>query len=174
MQQLPYLLLLLDQAEEDQTQEEIGLIHNPEGVILQIRNQDQLTEIWKTDQETRIRTIDQQTESRIRNLEKEVKINKGLTAETEEDNLVKELHIKYGELKINMSPACIKLQHDLVHKWRNEVNTTLKTPNLSFLFIKDKTLFKKALSMLLPQLNKKKKFAKYFKKSESSNFLTYF
>ena len=77
-----YLLLLLDQAEEDQTQEEIGLILNPEEVILLIKTQDQLTGIWKTDQETRIRTIDQQTESRIRNLEKEVRINKGPTAET--------------------------------------------------------------------------------------------
>ena len=37
-----------------------------------------------------------------------------LPTSTEEDNLVKELHIKYGNLQINMSPACIKLQNDLV------------------------------------------------------------
>ena len=41
----------------------------------------------------------------------------------EEDNIVKELHIQYGNLQINMSPACIELQHDLVYKWMNEVHT---------------------------------------------------
>ena len=59
---------------------------------------------------------------------------------TEEDNLVKELHIKYGNLQINMFPACVQLQHDLVHKWRNKVHTILKTPNLTFLLSKNKTL----------------------------------
>ena len=87
----------LYKAEEDQhpeenqakTQEKIDFIHNPEGVTLQIKNQDQMTEIRKTDQETGIRTIDQETEARIKNLEKGVKIKKGLKAET----AVLDLHI---------------------------------------------------------------------------------
>ena len=51
----------------------------------------------------------------------------------EEDHLIKELHIKYGELQTDMSPECITLQNNLVYLWRNEVHTILKTPNLTFL-----------------------------------------
>ena len=84
---------------------------------------------------------------------------------TEEDHLIKELHIQYGNLQTNMSPLCIVLQNDLVYLWRNEVHTILKTPSLTFLFSKYKPLFQNALSVLLPSLNNKKKFTKYLKKS---------
>ena len=44
---------------------------------------------------------------------------------TEEDHLIKELHIQYGNLQTNMSPLCIVLQNDLVYLWRNEVHLQL-------------------------------------------------
>ena len=31
---------------------------------------------------------------------------------SEEDHIIKELHIKYGELKTTMSPECIAIQND--------------------------------------------------------------
>ena len=105
LQQLPLpmcLLLLLNQAEEDQhpeeiqakTEEKIDLIHKPEGVTIQIKSQDQMKEIKTTDQETEIRIRDQETEVRITNLEKEVKIKPGLTADltSAQETAVLDLH----------------------------------------------------------------------------------
>ena len=88
------LLLLLNQAEEDQhpeeiqakTEEKIDLIHKPKGVTIQIKSQDQMTEIRTTDQETGIRIRDQETE---------VRIKKGLKADqnSAQGTAVLDLHI---------------------------------------------------------------------------------
>ena len=55
---------------------------------------------------------------------------------SKEDPLITELNIKRAESEINRSSNCKSLTTELVHLWRTEIFTDLKTPNLAYLLTK--------------------------------------